>query len=524
MTDGREQQTFWSTWGAAKQLAKLALGIAGALIVYTVLPSDSDDLTAAARATAAIGVLMAIWWMSEALPLAVTALVPIVLLPLANVVSIGEATAPYASDVIFLFMGGFMLALAMERSGLHRRIALRIVLIVGVYPTRLVGGFMLATAFLSMWISNTAATVMMLPIGVSIILLLDSSISPDKDEADEELSMEEVHPDTRSFATGLMLGIAYAASIGSIATPIGTPPNLFMIGFLESSYDIEIGFGQWMAFGLPLALVFLPIAWLLLTRVLYRPAFSDIEGGRELIQGEVAELGPVSRNERLVMIIFGGAAVAWILRDPISSWDWLVERLPWVANLSDAGIAIAAAILLFAIPYDLKTGETSLDWETAKGLPWQVLLLFGGGLSLATAVQTSGLDLWIGEQLDALAALPILLLILGITAVVVGLTELTSNTATAATFLPILGGLAVVNGIDPLILVVPAALAGTCAFMLPVATPPNAIVFGSGHVTIGQMVRAGIVLNLIAVLLIALAMYLLAPWTLGIDTSELFAR
>lgn len=498
--------------GAIRRAASLAAGIVAALLVYLLLPDD-PGLSDAARATAAIGLLMAIWWLTEALPLPVTALVPIILFPLAGVMAIDDATAPYASDIIFLFMGGFMLALAMQRSGLHRRIALHIVLLVGVRPTRLVGGFMLATAFLSMWISNTATTVMMLPIGLSIVLLIDQGPAI----AGDEQSLDHIHPDTRTFATGLMLGIAYAASIGSLATPIGTPPNLFLLGFLENTYGITIGFGQWMLLGLPLATVFLPIAWLILTRVVYPPAFSEIAGGRELVEREMESLGPVSRNERLVLTIFVGTALAWILREPVTSWDWLVDHVPWVERLTDTGIAVIAALLLFAIPYDFKSGETSLDWDTAVTLPWGVLLLFGGGLSLANAVQSSGLDRWTGEQLNILADLPNVLLMLGATILVLSITELTSNTATAATFLPILGGLAVANDIDPLLLVVPAALAATCGFMLPVGTPPNAIVFGAGYVTIPQMVRAGVILNLIGVVLITLAMFLLAPQVLGFD-------
>lgn len=458
----------------------------------------------AGRFTASIGVLMAVLWMTEAMPLPATALLPIVMFPLSGVLTISEATSPYANDVIFLFMGGFMLALAVERWGLHRRLALHIVLIVGTRPVRLIGGFMLATAFLSMWISNTATTVMMLPLGASIILLVMQRLP-------------ESGNDTFSpFAVSLMLGIAYAASIGSLGTLVGTPPNLFLRGFLSETYGIEIGFGQWMLLGVPLSLTFLTVAWVVLTRVVYPPEIDDIPGGRALIRDELRNLGTVTRGEWTVLCVFVGTALSWIFREPAGNWAFLVERVPAVTRLSDSGIAIAAALLLFAIPIDARRGVFALDWDNALRLPWGVLLLFGGGLSLASAVQSSGLAVWIGRQVSGLAVLPTILLVLSVIVTVVLLTELTSNTATSATFLPILGGVAIGIGVDPLLLMVPTALAATCAFMMPVATPPNAIVFGSGHVNIAQMVRAGLILNAVAMMLILLITYTLATWVLGI--------
>ena len=486
------------------------LGPILAVALYLLLPGEAAGLADAARATAAVGTLMAVWWITEALPLPVTALLPIALFPLAGVLPVGEATAPYASDIIFLFMGGFMLALAMQRWGLHRRIALLTVLAVGTRPTRVIAGFMLATAFLSMWVSNTATTVMMLPIGLSVLQLVFERV--------QGLDPDEVTgAGAPNFATCLMLAIAYAASIGSLATLIGTPPNLFMAGFLAETYGIEIGFGQWMMVGLPLAAVFLVIAWVLLTRVVYPSALEEIPGGRQLFRDELARLGRVSRGEKIVAGVFLATAAAWVLREPLTGWEWLVTRLPGLEALSDPGIAIVAAILLFAIPVDARHGVFTLDWTTARQLPWGVLLLFGGGLSLARAVGTSGLDEWIGLQVGALGGLPVVVLVLVAVAAVVFLTELTSNTATAATFLPILGGVALGLDLDPLLLVVPAALAATCAFMMPVATPPNAIVFGSGHVTIPQMVRAGIWLNLVAIGLVVAVVYLLGPLALGLE-------
>ncbi len=499
--------------GGFPVLAKVGIALVVSGMVYALLPDDPAVLSHEARITGAVGILMAVLWMTEAMPLAVTALLPIAIFPLAGIGSIGDVAALYANEIIFLFLGGFVIAAAMRQSGLHRRIALTIVHFVGVQPTRLVAGFMIATAFLSMWISNTAATLMLLPIGASIVALIEQR----RGQRFEDDEPGPTSSQTARFAVSLMLGIAYAASIGSIATPIGTPPNLFMIGFLERNYGISIGFGQWMAFGLPIVLVMLPAAWYLLTGVMYRPGFQSIPGGKEIIDRERSKLGIVSQPERVVLTVFVSAVVAWILRDPVTSWEPLVSRAEWVGRLTDPGIAIIAAISLFLIPAEGRAGEPVMTWEATREIPWSILLLFGGGLSLAGAVTGTGLDRWIGEQLTVLTDLPLVVLILGITTVVIVLTELTSNTATAATFLPILAGLAVVSLLDPLLLVVPAALAGTCAFMLPVATPPNAIVFSSGHVTIPQMVRAGVLLNILAVFVIAAAVLLLGPLVLGIE-------
>ncbi|TVR76665.1 MAG: DASS family sodium-coupled anion symporter [Sphaerobacteraceae bacterium] len=487
------------------------------ITVYLLL--DGAALSGAAQATAAIGILMAILWMTEAMPLPITSLLPIVLFPLAGVLEISEATAPYADEIIFLFMGGFMLALAMQRWGLHRRIALLIVVIVGTRPRRLIAGFMVATAFLSMWISNTATTVLMLPIAASIVGLVIDQLQRRgalPDEVDETIEVPEFAESAPAFSTGLMLAVAYSASIGSVGTLIGTPPNLFMRAYLESAYGIEIGFGQWMLVGVPLAIVLLIIAWFLLAFVLYRPEVDDIPGGKALVDRELESLGPLSRAEKLVLTVFLLTAFSWILREPVTGWSVLVERAPWVQNITDTTIAIAAAIALFAIPVQPRKGEFIMNWEKAKELPWNVLLLFGGGLSLAGAVQSSELDEWIGTQVTVLEFLPLILLAAVAAAMILLLTELTSNTATAATFLPILGGVALGIGVDPMLLIIPAALAASCAFMMPVATPPNAIVFGSGYLKIGQMIRAGVFLNVISVTLITIVAFTLASWVFGI--------
>ena len=500
--NGAKRRRLW--WFDVGWMGRLG-GPVAALGVYWALPGGENGLSDAGRATAAIACLMAIWWLSEAMPLAATALLPIVLFPLADVMPIREAAAPYAREYIFLFMGGFMLALAMERWNLHRRIALRTVLTAGTSPRRLVGGFMAASAFLSMWISNTATTVMLLPIGLSLVTLLSDRGSTEAAASEPppagEPSSSGLDGDPH-FATCLMLGIAYAASIGGMATLIGTPPNLFMAGFVQDTYGLEIGFARWTAMALPLVVVFLFLAWIVLTRWVYPVRFTPIAGGRELIRGELDKLGRLSRGEWTVLVVFVLTAVGWITREPLSHWTWLVEQIPAVGRMHDAQIGLTAALALFLIPVDARRGVFALDWDTAKRLPWGILLLFGGGLSLAAAFKSSGLTEWIGHQVAALGHLPPLGLIVLVTVTVILLTELTSNLATASAFLPILGGVAVGIGMDPMVLIVPAGLAASCAFMMPVATPPNAIVFGSGHVTIRQMVKAGLWLNLVGLVLI----------------------
>ncbi|MDY3679541.1 MAG: DASS family sodium-coupled anion symporter [Actinomyces urogenitalis] len=486
------------------------LGVLGGallgVIVYLAMPADAVDTVVAVispeaaekvseeglRLVAAAAVVMGAWWMTEAIPLAATALLPLVLFPLVGVDSFKDTAAPYASGTIFLFMGGFMLALTMQRWNLHRRIALLTVLAVGTKPKMLVLGFMLATGFLSMWVSNTATAVMMLPIGTSILLLTGQADGKGKQS---------------KLATALMLGIAYAASIGSLGTIIGTPPNTLLIAYLKETFDITIGFGQWMIMGVPLALTFLLICWWLLTSVLFKPEIKEIPGGKALIREELSKLGPWSGGEVLVGVIFVAAALSWSL---------LPTLLP-EAGITDEVIAMVVALALFILPAPGQRGVRLLDWKTAKDLPWDVLLLFGGGLALSAQFSKQGLSVWIGEIAKGLSVLPTVLIVVAVTALIIFLTELTSNTATAAAFLPIMGGVAVGIGVDPLLFVVPVALAATCAFMLPVATPPNAIAFGSGYVSMGSMVKAGIWLNLIGIVLIVVTVLLLGVPVLGIS-------
>nr|WP_245857112.1 DASS family sodium-coupled anion symporter [Actinoalloteichus hoggarensis] len=474
---------------------------AGPVVFLAALLLLPDTLAPEGKATAAIALLMAIWWMTEAIPIPATALLPLVLFPVLDVAPLADVAPPYANDIIFLFMGGFMLALAMQRWNLHKRIALRTVLAVGTSPRMLVAGFMVATGFVSMWVSNTATAVMMLPIGLSVLGLV------------KQLGDGKGDP---NFGSALMLGIAYAASIGSLGTIIGTPPNTLLVGYLADNHDINIGFGQWMLFGVPIAVVFLLLTWLVLTRFVYPPRMKELPGGRELIQEQLAKLGPLSRGEKLTLLVFVLAAVSWISVPLLADVEAIATALPFLANVSDGVIAMVVAVLLFLLPVEPRKGVNVLDWETAKELPWGVLLLFGGGLSLSGQFTTTGLSTWIGERVTALGVLPLVVLIALVAVLVLFLTELTSNTATAATFLPILGGVALGLGLDPMLLAIPVALAATCAFMLPVATPPNAIAYGSGYVTINQMVRAGVWLNLIAVALITIAMYALAGLVFGL--------
>ncbi len=504
----------------------LAAGLLGALLVYLIMPGDVPH---PARLTAATAVLMGVWWMTEALPIPATALVPLIVFPVLGEATVNEVGASYGNNIIFLFMGGFMLALAMQRWNLHRRIALVTVRAMGTNPAMVVAGFMIATGFLSMWVSNTATAVMMLPIGVSVLMLVarlgteggteTATAGQAQATADEDgLGALDAHADPQSqevkdaviesnFGTALMLGIAYAASIGSLGTIIGTPPNTLLVGYLRENHDLSISFAQWMMVGVPLAVVFLVICWYLLTKVFFPAEIDEIPGGRQLMTKEIDKLGPMSQGEIRVLAIFVLAAVSWV-----------GIPLVWSENtpIDDAGIAMAVALLLFLLPAGAARGVRLLDWDSAVRLPWGVLLLFGGGLALSAQFGSSGLTEWIGTQAQGLGGLPVILLVLVFAAGILFLTELTSNTATAATFLPVAGGVALGLGVDPMLLAIPVALAATCAFMLPVATPPNAIAFGSGYVTIPQMVRAGVWLNLIGIVLVTATVMTLAVWVFSI--------
>ena len=477
------------TW-PKRRLGGLLLGLA--LFALLLLLPTPAELNPAAWRVAALTLWMVTWWVTEAVPTAVTALLPLPLLPLLGVADIQTVASPYADPVIFLFLGGFLLALALQHSGLHRRLAMAIIRVSGDRPNRLVAGFMLATAGLSMWVSNTATAALMLPVALSVATLL----GPIGGEGD----------DTDPFTPALLLGIAFSASVGGVATLIGTPPNALLAAHLSQQHGMQIGFAQWMLLGLPLSLSLLVLIWWLLTRVSYPVPNTPLPGVAAMLATESAKLGRLSPAELGAGGVFALTGLAWMTR------PWLQQYLPDGVQLSDAGIALCAGIVLFMIPSDWQRGRFLLDWNATRELPWGVLLLFGGGLSLGAAIGDSGLAQWLAQQILAPGQLPLLALLALVVLLVNGVSHFTSNTAATATFLPLLAGLALTLEMDPLWLLLPATLAASCVFMLPVATPPNAIIFGSGLISIAQMVRAGVWVNLAALGLIVLLVRVF-PWS-----------
>lgn len=472
------------------QVVGLFLGPVLAIIMIAM--GRPEGLSLAAWYTASIGVLMATWWATEAVPIAVTALLPLVVFPLLGIASIQETSAPYANKVIFLFLGGFIVAFAIQRWNLHRRIALTILQYAGGNGRLLVGGFMLASAVISMWVMNTSTTMMLLPIAVSIITVIHKTVgSLDQDGRE-------------NFQYALLLGVAYGATIGGISTLVGTAPNAIMAAFMLDNYGTEIDFARWMLVGVPLSAVMLPLAWLALTRWVFHVDFTTSREGLNELREMKEALGPMTTQEKRVGIVFLCMATLWVTRP-------LLVQLPGLAALDDSGIAMAGAIMMFLVPSGDRDDPLLLRWQYAEKLPWSVLILFGGGLTLAGAVKDTGLALWLGTSLEVVGTLPVVLLVGVAATLIIFLTELTSNIATTTTFLPVVAAIAVGAGMDPLLLTVPITLAASCAFMLPVATPPNAIVFGSGLLTIPKMVRAGIALNLIGIVLVSLVAIFIAP-------------
>ncbi len=475
--------------------SRIGLLLGPVFLLVTVLVPPPAGLPHAGWLTAGVALLMATWWICESVPIPVTALLPVALFPLFGIARIGPSASPYANPIIFLFLGGFLIATGMQKWLLHKRIALQIIRLTGTSSKALLAGFMLAAAFLSMWVSNTATALMMLPVGLSVVQMGLSTGTAD---------------DSRRFAVVLLLSIAYGANIGGMGTLIGTPPNALLAGFIEEQYGQSISFARWLGIGVPMVLVGLPVVYLLLTKVAFRGPIPDLEGGRDLIDRELAQLGRMSRGEVSVAVVFGLTAVLWIFR-PLLNLA--------IPGLSDAGIAMIGGVSLFVIPVDLRAVRFVHDWETARQLPWGTLILFGGGLSLAYAFTETGLSQWIGESLQSVSLLPVIAVLVVVVAVTVFLTELTSNTATTATFLPILAALAVGIGQSPLLLAVPAVLGASCAFMLPVATPPNAIVYASGRVSVPQMARAGIWLNVAFIVIITALSYSLFLSILGVQVN-----
>lgn len=446
--------------------------------------------------------------MTEAVEIEVTSLLPIVAFPLLGIMPLAKTTATYGNDVIYLFLGGFVLALAIQRWGLDRRIAFRALKLVGTRPSAIVAGVMGATALVSMWVSNTATAAMMVPIALSII---DLSLSRRTGRTLAEhggIPQEDV--DDRNLALSLLLGVAYASSIGGLGTIIGSPPNGIFVRFYEQTYGVEISFTTWMLAGVPAMLLFLPLAWLLNTRVLFPTRVREIEGGRAWVEAELARLGPLGRGEKATLCVFAAAVAAWVLRPLLAEVS--IGGVAPLARLSDAGIAIAAAIALFVVPVDRAKGTTAIDWNTAVRLPWGVLVLFGGGLALAAATEANGVAPFIGSLARGFAGWPVMAVVFVVIALMVFMSELTSNTAQVATMLPILAALAPVLGVPPALLLLPTTIAASCAFMMPVGTPPNAIVFGTGLVRMPQMMKAGFWLNVSGIALItALTYFVIGP-------------
>ncbi len=457
-----------------------AIGVAFLLLTF-IFPCP-ESMSPKAWKCAGMGLLMATWWATEAVPIPVTSMMPMVLTPLLGLGSIKAAAAPYAAPTIYLFLGGFMLGLAMEKWNLHSRIALHILRVMGGKPAMQIGGFMLASGFLSMWVSNTATAIMMLPIGLSVIQMVTGG---------------KEGPEEHRYACALLLGIAYAASLGGLATIIGTPPNALLVAFLAERYNITVGFGQWMLLGLPLSAGLMLVTWLWLTHGGFKLGEIDME---TFLDSEIRKLGPMGRGETMVAMVFVIAALAWVFQP-------LIAKV--IPAIDDTVIAMIAGLVLFMLPLDVKRNEFLLDWSVVTKIPWGILLLFGGGLSLAGTISSTGLAAWFADAMKALHVLPMVMIIFVVVLATMVLTEFTSNTATAASFLPLVGALAVAQGIAPYTFTIPAAIASSCAFLLPVSTPPNAVVFSSGHISISEMIRHGFALSLFSAVFVPLMCFLL---------------
>jgi sodium-dependent dicarboxylate transporter 2/3/5 len=504
----------------------IALALGPALGLAAAVSPAQWGLPEPAWRLAGLAVWMIVWWLSEAVPIPATALLPIAVAPLAGIAPEREIAAAYAHPLIFLFLGGFILAAAMRQSGLHRRVALGVLRRTGDGAAGIVGGFMLATALLSMWISNTATAMLMVTIAVALLAALERAAAGPAGPAEAPGSTAAAEAPARAgpaaaaepaagahglerFGLALMLGIAYSASIGGVATLVGTPTNALLASFLDASYGYALSFRRWLAIGLPFTVVMLPLAWLWLTRPAFRLAGVRLAGAAEHLAAERARLGPLSPEERFVAAVFAATAAAWVLREPLAA------ATGW--PLTDSAVAMLAGLVLLAVPAPGAGRRRALDWHEVENLPWGVLILFGGGLALAEAFNSSGLAAAIGGAVAGLGGAPRWLLVLAVTAAVVLLTEVTSNTATAATFLPLTAAAAVGLGHSPLLLAVPVALAASAAFMLPVATPPNAIVFAHRGMRVAVMARSGAVLNVFATAVITLLVLLLGGPVLGID-------
>lgn len=481
------------------------------VILWMPLP---QGLTLAGKQMAAVTVLMALWWTTEAIPLPATSLVPLALFPFLGIMPAKQVARSYGHELVYLFMGGFFIAMVMQKWGLHKRIALNIIKLVGVKPKRIVLGFMIATAFISMWTSNTATTLIMFPMGLAVIKhLYISKLDLDNDAI--------LNPHVLAhLSTALMLGIAYAASIGGMGTLVGTPPNLIFISSAKSIFRHapEASFLRWMLMGLPIVVIFLFLAWYYLTTLLFpigsKDIASDIDIDIDIIKCQLDELGKMNKGERYILVIFLVTALAWIFRANLDMGAFIISGWTNILGIEkyveDSTIAIAAAILAFFIPVDIKKGESLLDWKMAKEIPWDILLLFGGGIALAEGFTETGLSTWLGQNLHIISNIHPILIIIAVCTLITFMGEVASNTAIAAIFMPILASVAMAGNLHPFLLMLPGTLAASCGFMLPVATPPNAIVFSSGYINVTQMAKAGFLLNIIGILLITLITYFVA--------------
>ena len=471
---------------------KIGLYLGPVLFILTRFFLEPEGLSDQANAVLASTLWIAIWWITEAIPIAATSLLPIILFPLSGALPLAETTSSFGHRFVFLYLGGFILALAIQKWNLHKRIALNIIRLVGTNVQKIILGFMVATAFLSMWISNTATAVMMLPIGIAIIKQMKDLKNTSEDE-------------NLIFGKALMLSIAYSASIGGIATLIGTPPNLVFAGIIQETYNIEISFLKWFQFGLPISILLLAISWVYLTKVAFKFKQNEFNKGKEEINRQLEELGSISYEEKIVLSVFVLTGLAWILR------TYLLNK--FIPNLDDSIIALISGISLFLFQAKNQEdkNEKIMNWEDAVKLPWGILLLFGGGLAIAQGFQSSGLANWIAENLTQLNGSSLFIILLVVITAVNFLTEITSNLATTAMLLPILAPTAVILGVHPYLLMVGATLAASCAFMLPVATPPNAVVFGSNYLKISDMVRVGILMNFISIIIIFIMVYFILP-------------
>ena len=484
---------------SAKQ--KLGLFLGPTLFLGVLFFAPFADLSDSGRAVLASTIWISIWWITEAIPISATALLPIVLFPLSGGLNIRSTAEAYGQPMIFLFIGGFMIAIAIEKWDLHKRIAMNVIKAMGANSSRIIFGFMVATALLSMWISNTATTLMMMPIGLAIITQLMEFVKRNGGEAAQ----------ISHFGKALMLAIAYSASIGGMATLIGTPTNVVFSGVARQIYDVEVSFAQWMMFGLPVSVVLFGICWVYLVRFAFRLQNQSIPGVEAEIDKQLAALGPISREEKRVLVVFGITAFSWITR------SFILNK--FIPGINDTVIAVLGALVLFLIPAPSRPGAKLLDWESAVKLPWGIILLFGGGLSLAAGFTESGLAQWIGKQLNLLDGIAFVLILAFVVGSVNFLTEITSNVATASMILPILAAMAVAIDVHPFSLMIGACVASSCAFMLPVATPPNAVVFGSGYLEMKDMVRTGIWMNLISIVVLTIFVYFLLPLIWGFEMS-----